>query len=86
KDQVQIDQLIVSGGGGRNKAVLLSLQQYFGENVRVMLIDELGFSSDAKEAVCFAVLANELISGNTANLPSVTGAEKSTLLGKICFP
>lgn len=86
KDQVEIDQLIVSGGGGKNKAVLLALQQYFGENVRVMLIDELGFSSDAKEAVCFAVLANELISGNTANLPAVTGAEKGTLLGKICFP
>ncbi|OYV84845.1 MAG: anhydro-N-acetylmuramic acid kinase, partial [Ignavibacteriae bacterium 37-53-5] len=39
-----------------------------------------------KEAICFAVLANETISGNSSNLKQVTGASKNTLLGKICLP
>jgi Predicted molecular chaperone distantly related to HSP70-fold metalloproteases len=36
-----------------------------------------------KEAIAFAVLANELISGNCTNLPSVTGAKRRVPLGKI---
>ena len=42
-------------------------------------------NSDNKEAVLFAVLANELISGNKANMPSVTGSYKNVFLGKICI-
>jgi anhydro-N-acetylmuramic acid kinase len=42
--------------------------------------------ADAKEAVCFAVLANETMAGNPANLPRVTGARRSVKLGKICRP
>ena len=39
--------------------------------------------SDAKEAVAFAILANETVSGNCANLPQVTGSSQPTMLGKI---
>jgi anhydro-N-acetylmuramic acid kinase len=51
----------------------------------VKLSDEFGISSDAKEAICFAVLANETISGNPANIKSVTGAVKRTILGGVYF-
>ncbi|MGE5354464.1 MAG: anhydro-N-acetylmuramic acid kinase AnmK [Acidobacteriota bacterium] len=86
REKIEIDELIISGGGARNLALVKFLKEYFTDSVRVLNIEELGISSDAKEAICFAVLANETISGNPSNLPSVTGAKKETVLGKICLP
>lgn len=83
KPDVEIDEVIVSGGGARNKFMVKALERYF--NVPVKLTDEFGISSDAKEAICFAVLANETISGNPANIKSVTGAKDRTILGGIYF-
>ncbi len=86
KDETTIDELIVSGGGAKNKFLYQSLADYFGNNTEVKVIDEIGVTSDAKEAICFAVLANETISGNAANIPRTTGASRATILGKICLP
>ncbi len=86
KEQTSIDELIVSGGGAKNKFLYQCLHNYFGEDVQVKVIDEIGVSSDAKEAICFAVLANETISGNPSNIPRTTGASHSTVLGNICLP
>jgi anhydro-N-acetylmuramic acid kinase len=83
KPNVEIDEIIVSGGGAKNKFMVSSLERYF--KVPVKLSDEFGISSDAKEAICFAVLANETISGNPANIKSVTGAVKRTILGGVYF-
>jgi anhydro-N-acetylmuramic acid kinase len=85
-DETKIDELIVSGGGAKNKFLYQSLADYFGKETEVKVIDEIGVSSDAKEAICFAVLANETISGNAANIPRTTGASRATILVKICLP
>ena len=45
--------------------------------------EDYGIPSAGKEAVAFAVLANETIHGQPANLPSVTGAAHPVVLGKI---
>lgn len=84
--KTKIDELIVSGGGARNPVIMEYLKKYFGRTIEVKNIESLGISSDAKEAICFAVLANETISGNAANIPCVTGASRKTILGKICLP
>lgn len=84
--RIEIEELFVSGGGAKNKFLMERLQFYFGEKVKVKNADELKITSDAKEAICFAILANETMHGNPSNLPSVTGAEKPTILGKICLP
>ncbi|MHC1736749.1 MAG: anhydro-N-acetylmuramic acid kinase [Ignavibacteriaceae bacterium] len=86
KNKVQIKELFISGGGANNPAIMISLQKHFGDNVKVKHAGALGIDSDAKEAICFAVLANETISGNPSNIPLVTGAGRETILGKICFP
>jgi anhydro-N-acetylmuramic acid kinase len=81
--RMKVDEVIVSGGGARNRFFVEELRRYFaGADVR--LIDEFGISTDAKEALCFAVLANESMAGNAANLPSVTGARRRLVLGKHC--
>lgn len=86
KPACAIDQMIISGGGAKNKFFIKRLKHYFGSEVEILNIDSFGISSDEKEAVCFAVLANEAISGNPVNLPNVTGALNKTILGKICLP
>ncbi len=85
KPKTEIDELFVSGGGLRNKFMLVKLKELF-ENAEVKDVEAIGISPDAKEAICFAVLANETISGNTSNVPKATGAERPTILGKICLP
>jgi anhydro-N-acetylmuramic acid kinase len=79
----KIDTLYIGGGGSHNKFLIRSLSDYF-EDTEICKSGESGIDEDFKEAICFAVLANELIRGNTTNLPAVTGAEKPTFLGKIC--
>lgn len=80
----KIDTLYVGGGGSHNKFLMESLSGYF-KNTEVKKSGEIGLNEDFKEAICFAILANELIQGNHANLPNVTGAQKPTFLGKICL-
>jgi len=83
--QMRADEVIVSGGGARNRFFLDELRRYFS-GVRVRCIDEFGIDADAKEAVCFAILAHETMGGRTTNIPGVTGARKRVLLGKSPFP
>ncbi len=83
KAETEIEELLVSGGGAHNKFMMSLLQKYFG-SAKVMKIEEYGYSSDAKEAICFAILANETISGNPANVPRTTGAKEPVILGEIC--
>ncbi|MGH7495422.1 MAG: anhydro-N-acetylmuramic acid kinase [bacterium] len=79
-----MDELIVSGGGAHNRTLINFLQQRF-LSIRILKTDDFGIPSDAKEAILMAILANETISGHAGNVPSVTGAKKGAVLGKICL-
>jgi anhydro-N-acetylmuramic acid kinase len=61
------------------------LEKYFYPTA-VQPSNKFGISEQSKEALCFALLANETIHGNSANVPSVTGAQRGTILGTICLP
>ncbi|MEZ4691223.1 MAG: anhydro-N-acetylmuramic acid kinase [Ignavibacteria bacterium] len=75
------DEIIISGGGA-NSLLMKYIKDYFNESV-VRRIDDNGINCDNKEAVLFAVLANELVNGIKTNMPSVTGSDRNTYLGKI---
>lgn len=77
-----IDEVVIGGGGSHNAALLAMLRREL-PSVAVCTQEDLGFSSDAKEAVAFAILANEAISGHANNLPAVTGARLPAIMGKI---
>jgi anhydro-N-acetylmuramic acid kinase len=85
RPDVAIDALYVSGGGVHNDTLLGMLETAFSP-IPVRPADALGLSPDAKEALCFAVLAHETVNGVPTNLPSVTGAERATLLGSLSVP
>jgi anhydro-N-acetylmuramic acid kinase len=82
--EMKAEEVIVSGGGAHNEAIMNALQDYF-KPAPVKKIESIGFSSDAKEAICFAVLANETICEHPSNVPTVTGAKRPVVLGKICL-
>lgn len=84
KPQTVISELIVSGGGAENPVLMKSLRGYFKE-VKVSKVNQFGINSRNKEAVLFAVLANECISGNPSNMNTVTGSTRDAILGKICL-
>jgi len=77
-----INKMIIGGGGAYNHTLLNQIRKRLPK-IRVVTHEELHKNSDAKEAIAFAILANETISGNTGNLPSVTGAGHHKILGKI---
>ena len=79
------DELIVSGGGAKNKFIMHALEDYFATSA-VMTTNEFGLPLEIKEAACFAVLANETIDRKPGNLPSVTGASHRVPLGTIAIP
>jgi len=85
KPRHQLDVIIVSGGGTHNPVLMDFLSSLFAP-IPVYTAGRYGLDADAKEALCFAILAHETINGVPTNVPSVTGATKPTLLGKICFP
>jgi len=80
-----IDKLVVGGGGSYNITLMRMLKQRL-PYMTVCTQEDMGGSSDAKEAIAFAILANETVCGNTGNLPYVTGAEREKILGKVCLP
>lgn len=79
------DVLIAAGGGLHNATLMQYLADCFSP-IPVRRASDYGLDGDAKEALCFAVLAHETCNGVPTNLPSVTGAERPTLLGSICVP
>lgn len=78
------DELIVSGGGTRNTLLMNTLRKYFFP-AKIIDSSALGVSGEAKEALCFALLAYQTIREEPSNIPSVTGAERQTILGEICL-
>lgn len=78
------DELIVSGGGAYNQTLISFLKsEMYPYGVEVFTQEDKGTSSDAKEAVAFAMLAYYTMHGLPSNLPSATGASFPAVLGKI---
>lgn len=80
-------ELVVSGGGSCNPTLLACLRRRFAPHgVAVCTQEALGWRSDAKEAVAFALLADRCIREEVNTLPSVTGARAPAVMGKISLP
>ena len=76
-----IDRLYISGGGAHNQTLMRRLTEVFPHTI-VLPVE----NSDAKEAIAFAILANEALHGQAGNVPSATGASVRKVLGKFVSP
>jgi len=77
-----VEEVIVSGGGAHNVALLESLAGVF-RPVAVVTSDYYGLDVDAKEATAFALLGHLSLNGEPGNLPRVTGARHPVVLGDL---
>jgi len=74
-------RVLVCGGGARNGTLLRSLADVIG--LPVESTGGFGIDPDWMEAMAFAWLAERTLSGETGNLPAVTGASGQRILGAI---
>ncbi|BCD29349.1 anhydro-N-acetylmuramic acid kinase [Bacillus cereus] len=83
----EIDEVILGGGGSYNDTLVEMIRHGLKEEKCALFLQEdIGYSSEAKEAIAFAILANETHHCNPSNVPSATGAKQSVVLGNITFP
>ena len=75
--------IYMSGGGIHNPLLVSWLKELLPCNF--LKTNDLGISGDAKEAVLFAILANETVSGGESDFGSRRGIP-SVSMGKISFP
>lgn len=76
-------KIYMSGGGTHNPLLVKWLKELLP--CQFYKTDELGVSGDAKEAVLFAILANETIAGGDFNFGTHKGIPSVTM-GKISLP
>ena len=83
----EIDEVILGGGGSYNNTLVEMIRYGLkDEKCTIFIQEDIGYSSEAKEAIAFAILANETHHRNPSNMPSATGAKQSVVLGNITFP
>jgi anhydro-N-acetylmuramic acid kinase len=78
-------QLAICGGGVKN-AYLMDRLRVQLSGMPIIGTDQLGIPASAVEACAFAWLAARRLSNEPGNLPSVTGAARSLVLGGIHHP
>ena len=78
-------KLYASGGGAHNVVLMRTIKELLPES-QVLPLDSLGVPGDAKEAVLFAVLANEAIAGTELLNPHANLGIPNVSMGKISFP
>jgi anhydro-N-acetylmuramic acid kinase len=77
-------KIYMSGGGMHNPLLVQWLKELLPE-IEFRKTNDLGINGDAKEAVLFAILANECVAGNNTNFGNREGVP-SVSMGKISFP
>ncbi len=78
-------EIFVCGGGAHNQTFMRALASHL-PNFTVRKTDDLGIPSDWVEAAGFAWLGYCRLVGIPSNLPSVTGARETVVLGDVFLP
>ncbi|MGI8508337.1 MAG: anhydro-N-acetylmuramic acid kinase, partial [Gemmatimonadaceae bacterium] len=77
-----VHEVIVSGGGIRNGALMQALRSAIAPR-QLLPFDDLYYDAEAKEAVAFALLAHLHVTGRAGNVIGATGARGPRVLGKL---
>ncbi len=80
------DEVILAGGGAKNKALERRLRELGRDQVKVRLLSELGVAGEAREAMEFAVLGALAMDGVRLTLPQITGCDQPGKFGTWVYP
>lgn len=75
-------EVLISGGGARNRTLVRQLKDALG-GWTVRQFSDVFFDGDAKEAVAFALLGWLTTENRPGNVPAATGAKGPRVLGRI---
>ena len=75
-------EVLLCGGGAHNGLLVERLKEFL-PGCEVKKTDDFGVGADWVEAIAFAWLARQCLSGESGNLPQVTGARNPCVLGAI---
>jgi anhydro-N-acetylmuramic acid kinase len=81
----KIEEIIVGGGGTKNKFIMENLTNIF-RHTKVSLHDDYGIPAWCWESVAFAILAHLTFNKVSGNVISATGAKKPVVLGRLNYP
>jgi len=81
------DEVILTGGGVKNIFLMSIINKLFSDiDISVKKISDYGMPVEAKEALSFAIIGYRTLNMQAGNIPLVTGAKHSVILGKITLP
>jgi len=80
------DFVVYTSGGGMHNPFLMQQIQEFLPGYQFYTTDSLEINPDAKEAILFAVLANECVAGGETLIGNGSSDIPSVSMGKISFP
>ncbi|MFV0551638.1 MAG: anhydro-N-acetylmuramic acid kinase [Anaerorhabdus sp.] len=76
------DEILLGGGGAYNKTLITMLKEAL-PTVEIKTQEDIGMSSEAKEAIAFVILGNETMHHRPSNECGATGAKTQVILGTI---
>ena len=82
---IPLDEIIISGGGAYNLTLIQMIRDLL-KDIPVLTQEDMGMSSEAKEAIAFVIMANETLHHQPSNMKSATGAKDDVILGNIIYP
>jgi anhydro-N-acetylmuramic acid kinase len=82
--QAPVDELVLCGGGAHNHFIRNEIAKKMPDT-KVIMLEDLGYSSSYKEALAFVILANQTLHKLPSNVKSATGAKTYKILGQIQY-
>ncbi len=82
--QAPVDELVLCGGGAYNHFIRNEIAKKMPDT-KVIMLEDLGYSSSYKEALAFVILANQTLHKLPSNVKSATGAKTYKILGQIQY-
>ena len=77
--------IYTSGGGMHNPLLMQNINSQL-PGIKIKTTADLEINPDAKEAVLFAILANECVCGGNSTFKNIATGSPSVSMGKISFP
>lgn len=81
-----LSKIVISGGGANNPVIMHYLQEYLGEDIRLLVSDKLGWNMQYMEAELIAYLAIRAYLGLHLSMPKTTGVKTPATGGDIFIP
>ena len=79
----KIREILVCGGGRKNKVLIKKIKEHLRQNVELKLIDDYKINGDFIESQAFAFLAVRSVLQLPISFPSTTGCKKPSIGGEI---